>query len=370
MTTFAELTTMRVGGPIPHYHAFSSTRALIAGAKKIWAEHDQWMALGSGSNLVVSDEGVDYPVLHIQSRGVTVKKATGEKVLIHAEAGEDWDRFVAHTIDQGVRGLETMSGIPGTVGASVIQNVGAYGSEVKDTIVSIDFLEYPTGTRRTVMADELDFGMRTSAFKTGALRGIVLGVTFALEPTLTDRLSIPLHSTQLASDLGIEVGQRAPIDAVRSSVLKVRASKGMVLSPDDPDSVSSGSFFVNPVIPETLALTLPSEAPRWLMEPEPEATVVPLGGKKQQVVENTLKVGDVPVKVSAAWLIEYSGLRKGFSLPGSKAALSSKHVLAIVNRGGATASEVAELARYVVTTVGNKCGIYLVPEPTIVGLNI
>ena len=370
MTTFAELTTMRVGGPIPHYFPFTSTRSLIAGAKKIWAEHDQWMALGSGSNLVVSDAGVDFPVLHIKSRGVTVKRATGEKVLIHAEAGEDWDGFVAHTIEQGVRGLETMSGIPGTVGASVIQNVGAYGSEVKDTIVSIDFLEYPTGTRRTVLASELEFGMRTSAFKTGKLRGIVLGVTFALEPTLSDRLSIPLESTQLAADLGIELRDRAPIDAVRASVLKVRASKGMVLSPDDPDSVSSGSFFVNPVIPETLAMTLPPEAPRWLMEPEPEATIIPLGGKKREAPGDTVVVGDVPVKVSAAWLIEYSGLHKGFSLPGSKAALSSKHALAIVNTGGASANDVAELARYVVTTVGNKCGIYLVPEPTIIGLEI
>ncbi|MGA1447173.1 MAG: FAD-binding protein, partial [Pontimonas sp.] len=124
MTRFSELTTMGVGGPIGHYHSYSSTTSLIAGARKIWAESDHWMALGSGSNLVVSDAGFDGHVLHIKTRGVTVKKATGQRVQIHAEAGEDWDGFVSHTLGQGVRGLETMSGIPGTVGASVIQNAG------------------------------------------------------------------------------------------------------------------------------------------------------------------------------------------------------------------------------------------------------
>jgi len=361
---------MAVGGPIPQYHSYTNTRALVAGAKKLWVEHEDWMALGSGSNLVVGEAGVDYPVLHIKTRGVTVKKATGHKVQIHAEAGEDWDRFVAHTLEQGVRGLETMSGIPGTVGASVIQNIGAYGSEVSDTLVSIDFLEYPSGTRRTVPVEELELGMRTSAFKTGHLHGIVLGVTFALEPVEAERMSIALQSTQLAADLGVEMGQRAPLDAVRESVLRVRSAKGMVLNPDDPDSVSSGSFFVNPIVPERVALSLPAEAPRWLMEPEPEPVVVPLDGKKRPEPMNPIVQGDVPVKVSAAWLIEYSGLHKGFSLPGSRAALSSKHALAITNRGGATGEEVAELARYVITTVGNACGIYLVPEPTIVGLEI
>jgi UDP-N-acetylmuramate dehydrogenase len=370
VTRFSELTTMRVGGPIEHYYPFSSTRALVEGAQKIWAEHDSWMALGSGSNLVVSDLGIGYPVLHIQSRGVTVRKATGSTVQIHAEAGEDWDGFVAHTLQQGVRGLETMSGIPGTVGACVIQNIGAYGSEVSDTVVSIDFLEYPTGTRRVVSAEELALGMRTSAFKTGHLDGIVLGVTFALEPVGSDRESIELHSTQLAADLSISLGDRAPIDAVRDSVLRVRSKKGMVLSPGDPDSVSSGSFFVNPIVPERIALSLPAEMPRWLVEPEPSPIVVPLDGSVSPELPNPIVVGDVPVKLSAAWLIEYSGLSKGFSLPGSKAALSNKHALAITNRGGATAAEVAELARYIITTVGNACGIFLVPEPTLVGLEV
>lgn len=361
---------MRVGGPIENYEAFTSTRALVAGAKEIWKKTDDWMALGGGSNLVVSDEPYEGHVLHIQTRGVTVKKATGKKVEIHAEAGEDWDNFVAHTISQGVRGLEALSGIPGTVGASVIQNIGAYGSDISETIVSIDFLEYPSGTRRTIQASDLELGLRTSSLKTGDLRGIVLGVTFALEPVDSSRLGTPLASSQLAEALGQEMGQRARIDDVRESVLSVRASKGMVLSPDDPDSVSSGSFFLNPIVPERVALSLSPDAPRWLVDPEPEAVVIPLNGGDMTAAPNALVVSEVPVKLSAAWLIEHSGISKGFSLPGSFAALSSKHALAIINRGGAKGEDVAELARYIITTVGNATGIFLVPEPTIVGLDI
>jgi UDP-N-acetylmuramate dehydrogenase len=367
--SFAELTTMRVGGVIENYHSFTTTTALIAGAQKIWAESDDWMALGSGSNLVVGDQPYTGQVLHIKTRGVTVKKATGKKVEIHAEAGEDWDNFVAHTIAQGVRGLEALSGIPGTVGAGVIQNIGAYGSDLSETIVSIDFLDYPSGTRRTVTADELELGLRTSSLKTGDLRGIVLGVTFSLEAVDSSRESSPLASEQLAGALGLSLGDRAPIDVVRATVLTVRASKGMVLSPDDPDSVSSGSFFLNPIVPERVAVSFSPEAPRWLIEPEPEAVVVPLDGSGSEA-RVALAEGDVMVKLSAAWLIEYSGLSKGFSLPGSGAALSSKHALAITNRGGATGEDVAELARYIITTVGNATGIYLIPEPNLVGLEV
>ena len=357
---------MRVGGPMGHYHSYSSTRSLVAGAKKIWAESDHWMVLGSGSNLVVSDAGFDGHVLHINTRGVTVKKVTGQKVQIHAEAGEDWDGFVSHTLGQGVRGLETLSGIPGTVGASVIQNVGAYGAEVADTLVSIDYLDYPSGTRRTIPAEELELGHRTSALKTGALHGVVLGVTFSLEPA-EDALSIPILYDQLADALGVSVGERAPLGATRSSVLALRSSKGMLLDDNDPDSVSSGSFFMNPVVSEKISMALPSEAPRWFVGDTQPDTVVPLGSPQLQAP--ALAEPGI-VKLSAAWLIEYAGISKGFCLPGSKAAVSGKHSLAITNRGGASASEVAELARYIVTTVGNKTGIFLVPEPTLVGLEL
>jgi len=357
---------MRVGGPMGHYHSYSSTRSLVAGAKKIWAESDQWMVLGSGSNLVASDAGFDGHVLHINTRGVTVKKATGQKVQIHAEAGEDWDGFVSHTLGQGVRGLETLSGIPGTVGASVIQNVGAYGAEVADTLVSIDYLDCPSGTRRNIPAEELELGHRTSALKTGALHGVVLGVTFSLEPA-EDGLSIPIVYDQLADGLGVSVGDRAPLGAIRSSVRALRASKGMLLDDNDPDSVSSGSFFMNPVVSERISMALPSEAPRWFVGDTQPDTVIPLGSPQP---EAPALAEPGMVKLSAAWLIEYAGISKGFSLPGSKAAVSGKHSLAITNRGGASASEVAELARYIVTTVGNKTGIFLVPEPTLVGLEL
>ena len=349
-----------------HYHSYSSTRSLIAGAKKIWAETDEWMALGSGSNLVVSDGGFDGHVLHIQTRGVTVKKATGQHVQIHAEAGEDWDDFVAHTLAQGVRGLETLSGIPGTIGASVIQNIGAYGAEISDTLVSIDFLEFPSGARRTVPADELELGLRTSSLKTGKLQGIVLGVTFSLEPA-DDGTSIPILYDQLADALRVSPGERAPLESTRETVRAIRSSKGMLLDENDPDSVSSGSFFVNPIVSEKISMALPSDAPRWLLGEQPADVVVPLGAAP---TGGTAFAEPGMVKVSAAWLIEHSGIHKGFALPGSKAAVSGKHSLAITNRGGASASEIAELARYIITTVGNKTGIYLVPEPTLVGLEL
>ena len=349
-----------------HYHSYSSTRSLIAGAKKIWAETDEWMALGSGSNLVVSDGGFDGHVLHIQTRGVTVKKATGQRVQIHAEAGEDWDAFVSHTLAQGVRGLETLSAIPGTIGASVIQNIGAYGAEISDTLVSIDFLEFPSGTRRTVPAVELELGLRTSSLKTGKLQGIVLGVTFSLEPA-DDGQSIPILYDQLADALDVSSGERAPLESTRETVRAIRASKGMLLDEHDPDSVSSGSFFVNPIVSEKISMSLPSEAPRWFVGEQPGDVVVPLDAKPSRE-PSFAKPG--LVKISAAWLIEYSGIHKGFVLPGSKAAISGKHSLAITNRGGATAGEIAELARYIVTAVGNKTGIYLVPEPTLVDLRV
>ena len=349
-----------------HYHSYSSTRSLIAGAKKIWAETDEWMALGSGSNLVVSDTGFDGHVLHIQTRGVTVKKATGQRVQIHAEAGEDWDDFVSHTLAQGVRGLETLSGIPGTVGASVIQNIGAYGAEISDTVVSIDFLEFTSGSRRTVPADELELGLRTSSLKTGKLQGIVLGVTFSLEPA-DDGTSIPIIYDQLAGALGVASGERASLAKTRDTVRAIRSSKGMLLNDDDPNSVSSGSFFVNPVVSEKISMSLPSDAPRWFVGEQPGDVVVPLDStqsRKPSFAEPSM------VKVSAAWLIEYSGIHKGFALPGSRAAISGKHSLAITNRGGASAEEIAELARYIITTVGNTTGIYLIPEPTLVGLEL
>ena len=368
MISFADLTTMRVGGPISDYHHFTTTSSLVSGAQEIWRSGTDWMAIGGGSNLVVSDEPSEVAVIHIATRGVTVKKARGHTVTIHAEAGEDWDGFVAHTLAQGVRGLETLSGIPGSVGASIVQNVGAYGAEIAETVVSIDFLEYPSGERITIPATELGLGLRTSALKTGVLRGIVLGVTFALEPS-DEGLSIPILYDQLASALGVEVGQGAPLAKVRSAVLALRSSKGMVLSPEDPDSVSSGSFFLNPIVSEKVALKLPATAPRWLVGPEPQDVVVSLGAGKS-VDLPSLGGEDAMMKLSAAWLIEHSGITKGFSLPGSQAAISSKHALAITNRGGARCEDIAELARYVVTTVANATGIFLEPEPTLVGVEL
>ncbi len=231
-----------------HYHSYSSTRGWLPERRKSGLKPTNgWRSVRDPTSLSVML--VLMGMFFITTRGVTVKKATGQKVQIHAEAGEDWDDFVAHTLAQGVRGLETLSGIPGTVGASVIQNVGAYGAEVSDTLVSIDFLEFPSGKRSTVPSEELALGHRTSALKTGKLQGIVLGVTFSLEPA-EDSLSIPIRYDQLADALGVTSGERAPLATTRETVRAIRSTKGMLLDSADPDSVSSGSFFMNPVVSE------------------------------------------------------------------------------------------------------------------------
>jgi UDP-N-acetylmuramate dehydrogenase len=236
--------------------------------------------------------------------------------------------------------------------------------------VAIDFLDFDSGEVLTLPAAELGLGYRSSALKSGRL-----GVVLSLELALGDDagLSEPIAYAQLASALGVELGARVPLAAVRDAVLTLRASKGMVWDPADPDSVSAGSFFTNPIVSEGFARRLPAGAPRFPTEPEPPARVLPLGAD--------ISAADVPsparpasgeyrVKLSAAWLIERAGITRGFSLPGSGAAISSKHTLAIVNRGSATAADVAQLAGYVQTRVEAEFGVRLQPEPVLVGLEL
>lgn len=348
------------------YTSFSSTEILVSEVKKFWHGGGEWLALGGGSNLVVGDDGFEGHVFHINTRGLTTRKKQGAFVELRAAAGEDWDNLVAHSIRQGLKGLETMSGIPGTVGASVIQNIGAYGSEISDTLVSIDFLEYPSGVRRTVPAEELQLGFRSSLIKTGVLSGIVLGVTFSLQ-VAEDGLSKPILYRQLADSLGSQISDSAPLGEVRKAVIAIRASKGMILDKLDPDSSSAGSFFLNPIVSEKVSLKLPAAAPRWFLGDNSAEIVVPVGSKPRS---SAIVYEAAQVKLSAAWLIEYSGITKGFSLSGSRAAISGKHALALTNRGGAGAAEIAELARYVRTTVGNKTGIRLEPEPCLIGIEL
>ena len=357
-------TTLRVGGPARELLVATSADHLVETMNEVWASGEPWLLLGGGSNVLIGDEGFDGTVVRVQSEGIEVRDGAAPGIVrVRVQAGHSWDALVAHAVAQGWAGIEGLSGIPGSTGAAPIQNIGAYGQELKESLVSIEFLDYLSGELMTLTAAELELDYRTSVLKQGRLGAVI---TVDLELAQTDGLSQPIAYDQLAGALGVAVGTRVPLADVRSTVLALRASKGMVLSPTDPDSVSAGSFFTNPIVGENFARTLPEAAPRWLMEPEPADRVVPLGEDPAPPAERS----DFRVKLSAAWLIERAGIGKGFSLPGSRAAISSKHTLALTNRGGATAEEIASLARYVQTRVMSEFGVRLHPEPVFVGVEL
>ncbi len=337
--TLGDLTTLRVGGEAHRFVVADNEQSLIAESLDAWASGEEWFLLGGGSNVVIADSGFDGTVIHVRSRGIERLEAPAGRVRVRVQAGESWDGLVAHAVANGWAGLEALSGIPGTTGASPIQNIGAYGYELSDTLVAIDFLDYLSGDVVRLSADDLGLGYRTSIIKRGR-QGVVLAVEMELTDAPDGRSVQPYHA-QLAAALGEGV-DRPPLADVREAVLSVRGSKGMVLDPRDPDSVSAGSFFTNPIVSESFARRLPEAAPRWTVDED-------------------------SVKLSAAWLIERAGIRRGFALPGSNAGISSKHTLAIINRGGATAADIASLARYVQERVRNEFGVALHPEPTYIG---
>ena len=378
------LTTFRVGGPPAARVAPVTEQDLINETLVVWGMDENWILLGGGSNTVVADDGFDGIVIHVVTRGIEVIDDSSEadaagdgpadRVRLRVQAGEPWDGLVAYTVERGWAGIEALSGIPGSCGAAPVQNIGAYGQEISDSLVAIDFLSYETGEVERLHASELGLGYRTSALKQG-LRGVVLAIELELHDTaaeasvLGSTLGQPLKYAQLAGALGVQLGDRVPLQTVRGTVLALRAGKGMVLDPSDPDTFSAGSFFTNPIVTETFARSLPASAPQWPMTVELPDRVIP--------IEEYMGVGPIPgeepvrlVKLSAAWLIEQSGVSRGFRLPGSKAAVSSKHTLALTNTGGATAEEVAELARYVLGRVQAEFGVNLQPEPVLVGLTL
>ncbi len=359
MTDFSELTTLRVGGPAGNLVEAARRDELIATTLAFWSEPEDWLVLGGGSNLVVADEGFAGNVMRVATSGIE-RASDGLRI----EAGEEWDAVVAFAVENGLAGIETLSGIPGTAGAGPIQNIGAYGQQLSDTLVGIDFLDFESGQVVTLSADELDLGYRTSALKRGRL-----GVVLSVELTLHDEggMSGPVAYAQLASALGVEIGARVPLSDARNAVLALRAGKGMVLDHDDPDSISAGSFFTNPVVSESFARTLPRGAPRFPVEAEEPPRVLPLGS---EITPDDAALDEYSVKLSAAWLIERSGIGRGFALPGSGAAISSKHTLAIINRGGATAADVVQLAGYVQTRVESEFGVRLQNEPVLVGISL
>lgn len=334
MTAFAELTTMGVGGPISSL-VTASTDAEIADALT-----EDAFILGGGSNLVVGDGPFDRRVIRIATRGIDVQVA-GERVIVDAAAGEPWEEFVTFTVEQGWSGLESLSGIPGLVGATPIQNVGAYGQDVASAISHVTVLDRRSGAVQALPGSACGFGYRTSRFKAEPGRWVVLAVSFGLHRGGQG----PVRYAELARALGVQIEGTAPASAIREAVLHLRASKGMVLDPDDPDTRSVGSFFLNPVVDSPVAASVP-QCPRY---PATEG-----------------------VKLSAAWLIEQAGIQRGFSLPtgDQRVRISTKHTLAIANAGRGSAAQVLALASEVRRRVHESFGILLEPEPILLNCSM
>jgi UDP-N-acetylmuramate dehydrogenase len=330
----ADLTTLRLGGPPARYEEAADEAAIIAAVR---AADEPLLVLAGGSNLVVADAGFPGTVVHITSRGV---REDGN--ALEVAAGEPWDPLVARCVDAGLAGFECLSGIPGSVGATPIQNVGAYGQEVAETIVSVRAYDRELDMVLTVGAGECGFSYRSSAFKRTPGRWVVLSVAFELEARGD---SMPIRYAELARALGIELGERAPLADVRAAVLGLRRRKGMVIDPGDPDSVSAGSFFTNPILDPAAFAELEERAgeqpPRFRQE-------------------------DGTVKTSAAWLIERAGFGRGYGDP-ETIAISDKHTLALTNRGAGTTAQLLALAREIAAGVRDAFGVELVPEPVLVG---
>lgn len=336
--SLAAHTTLRVGGPADGWHAADSDEDLVATVTAADREGRPVLLLGGGSNLLVSDQGFPGTVVAVETRGVDVIDSGADSVTVTVAAGENWDDVVSQVVAHGWSGIEALSGIPGRVGATPVQNVGAYGQEVAQVIRSVRVLDRRSGVVSDLQPSDCAFAYRSSAFKRHPNRWVVLSVTMHLRTDGHSRIAY----AELADALGVEPGSSVDVRSTRGAVLALRSRKGMVLSESDHDTWSAGSFFTNPVVSEAQAAQLPEECPRY---PAP-----------------------VGVKVSAAWLIGEAGVERGYCLPGSHAAVSTKHTLALCNRGGATAAEVIELARDVRARVSSAFAITLEPEPVLVGL--
>ncbi len=368
----ATLTTLRTGAAPERMVDATTSDELVAALRDVWARGDEWFVLGGGSNLFIGDEAFEGTVIRVLTRGVEeLPSPHAGRIRLRVQAGHGWDDLVAYAVERGYAGLEAMSGIPGTVGASPVQNIGAYGQEIQETLVEVELIDEATGEVSVVPASELGLGFRTSVLKHhyGSVperRAVILSVTVDLL-VAGDRI---VRGEQLRRALGLDSDAPVSLSWVRERILATRASKGMLLDDDDPDTHSVGSFFQNAIVPETVARALPPECPRWPVAPDLDAvTVIPLSSY-DGLVPSSKAVEAADVKVSAAWLIEHAGIRKGFKLPRSRASVSTKHALALTNRGGATAAEVAELARFIQSRVHAEFGLVLQPEPVLLGVEL
>lgn len=332
-------TTLRLGGPAIHLTEAKTSEEVIAGVREAARDEQPLLLLGGGSNVVIADAGFPGTALLVRSVGFSVARLADEHVLVQVEAGQPWDEFVAATVEQGWSGVECLSGIPGAAGATPIQNVGAYGQDVSETVVSVSVYDRDEGAVAEFSNADCRFEYRNSRFKRTD-RWVVLSVTFRLR---VDPLSAPIAYAELAAALGVRLGGRVPLKVAREGVLGLRRRKGMVLDPADPDTRSVGSFFMNPVLSSDGYSSIGAEAPAW---PGPQQTM----------------------KVSAAWLIEQAGFTKGYRR--GPVAISSKHTLALTHPGGGTTADLLALAAEIRDGVHDRFGVLLHPEPVLVNCTL
>ncbi|NEC89800.1 UDP-N-acetylmuramate dehydrogenase [Streptomyces sp. SID12501] len=342
----APLTTFRLGGPADRLITATTDAEVIAAVREADDSGTPLLVIGGGSNLVIGDKGFAGTALRIATTGVRLD-GTG----VELAAGEVWTDAVARTVEAGLAGIECLAGIPGSAGATPIQNVGAYGQEVSSTITEVVAYDRVTRETVTLTGAECAFSYRHSRFKAEPERHVVLRVRFALEDA--DGLSAPLKYAETARALGVEPGERVPLEAARETVLKLRAGKGMVLDPEDHDTWSAGSFFTNPILTDAeFAVFHARVAERLGADAVPPA----------------YPAGEGRTKTSAAWLIDKAGFTKGYGT--GPARISTKHTLALTNRGRATTEDLLALAREVVAGVRDAFGVTLVNEPVTVGVSL
>ncbi|MFJ8143636.1 UDP-N-acetylmuramate dehydrogenase [Streptomyces sp. NPDC096048] len=342
----APLTTFRLGGPATRLVTATTDAEVIAAVREADDTGTPLLLIGGGSNLVIGDKGFDGTALHIATRGLSLDGTT-----LELAAGEIWTDAVARTVEAGLAGVECLAGIPGSAGATPIQNVGAYGQEVSSTITEVTAYDRRSGETVTLINSDCGFSYRHSRFKAEPERYVVLRVRFELENA--DGLSAPLRYAETARALGVQPGERVPLTEARDTVLKLRAGKGMVLDPEDHDTWSAGSFFTNPILTdEEFAAFRARVDERLGTGAEPPA----------------FPAGEGRIKTSAAWLIDKAGFTKGYGT--GPARISTKHTLALTNRGGATTEDLLALAREVVTGVREAFGVTLVNEPVTVGVSL
>lgn len=348
MTALRDLTTLRVGGPVAQLIETTTEADFIAAVRSADRAGQPVLVLGGGSNILAADEPFDGVVVRDRRQGLYIADDACAGVTVTVPAGHIWDDVVARAVTEGWVGVEALSGIPGSTGATPVQNVGAYGQEVSETLTAVRVWDRKENRVRTLPRPRLAFGYRASKLKRTLSQGwgptprfVVLDVTFSFRH---GELSSPIRFGELARTLDVAEEGRAPLGEVRKAVLALRAAKGMVLDPADHDTWSAGSFFTNPVLSVDSAAALPPDAPRYPAD-------------------------DGLVKTSAAWLIEHAGFGKGYGLPGP-ATLSTKHALALTNRGAASAEDLLTLARTVRDGVRSCFGVELVPEPVLVGVEL